>query len=200
MLLYNGQLVISRRASLSFFSILISLTPAQMSTENHHFNAEIFHAAANTGQKDSENDVVAEHLDNVPAKDEYCGADHGADSQLHRTLSTRHVTMVALGSAIGMGMWLGSGTSLQNGGPVSLVLAFVVASTVLWGMTQSLGEMAVMYPLPSAYVRWVTMFVSPAAGFAVGWGYWCSDWITVANELQVRIVYIINRSGLLAER
>lgn len=43
--------------------------------------------------------------------------DHGADSELQRLLSTRHLTMIALGSSIGMGLWLGSGTSLSNGGP-----------------------------------------------------------------------------------
>lgn len=44
--------------------------------------------------------------------------DHGADTELQRHLSTRHVTMIALGSSIGMGLWLGSGKSLASGGPV----------------------------------------------------------------------------------
>lgn len=48
--------------------------------------------------------------------------DHGADSQLQRKLSSRHVTMIALGSSIGMGLWLGSGTSLANGGPAALFI------------------------------------------------------------------------------
>lgn len=43
--------------------------------------------------------------------------DHGADTELRRILSTRHLTMIALGSSIGMGLWLGSGTSLVSGGP-----------------------------------------------------------------------------------
>lgn len=43
--------------------------------------------------------------------------DHGADTELRRILSTRHLTMIALGSSIGMGLWLGSGTSLVDGGP-----------------------------------------------------------------------------------
>lgn len=48
--------------------------------------------------------------------------DHGAESELQRRLSSRHVTMIALGSSIGMGLWLGSGTSLSNGGPAALFL------------------------------------------------------------------------------
>lgn len=48
--------------------------------------------------------------------------DHGADSELQRRLSSRHITMIALGSSIGMGLWLGSGTSLINGGPAALLI------------------------------------------------------------------------------
>lgn len=48
--------------------------------------------------------------------------DHGAESELQRRLSSRHVTMIALGSSIGMGLWLGSGTSLANGGPAALFI------------------------------------------------------------------------------
>lgn len=111
--------------------------------------------------------------------------DHGAETTLHRSLGTRHLTMVSLGSAIGMGMWLGSGTSLVDGGPASLFIGYLISSSMVWSVSQSIGEMAVMYPLPSAFVQWSTIFVSPAAGFALGWGYWFSYWITIANELQV---------------
>lgn len=48
--------------------------------------------------------------------------DHGAESQLQRRLSSRHVSMIALGSSIGMGLWLGSGTSLAAGGPAALFI------------------------------------------------------------------------------
>jgi amino acid transporter len=111
--------------------------------------------------------------------------DHGAETQLHRSLGTRHLTMIALGSAIGMGMWLGSGKSLAKGGPASLFIGFLISSSVVWSVSHSISEMAVMYPLPSGFVQWSSMFISPAAGFALGWGYWVSYWITIANELQV---------------
>ncbi|KAL4947212.1 amino acid permease/ SLC12A domain-containing protein [Aspergillus filifer] len=110
--------------------------------------------------------------------------DHGAETQLHRSLGTRHLTMIALGSAIGMGMWLGSGKSLANGGPASLFIGFLISSSMVWSVSHSIGEMAVMYPLPSGFVQWSSIFISPAAGFALGWGYWFSYWITIANELQ----------------
>ncbi|KAL4992922.1 amino acid permease/ SLC12A domain-containing protein [Aspergillus recurvatus] len=132
-----------------------------------------------------------DHIANVPTKAEADTVDHGADTGLRRSLGTRHLTMIALGSAIGMGMWLGSGQSLVNGGPASLFIGFLISSSIVWCVCQSIGEMAVMYPLPSGFVQWSTMFISPAAGFALGWGYWFSYWVTIANELQ-GIVTILN--------
>lgn len=80
--------------------------------------------------------------------------DHGGDSELRRLLSTRHVTMIALGSSIGMGLWIGSGSSLASAGPASLFLGYILAGTMIWCVAHSIGEMAVMYPLPSAFVQW----------------------------------------------
>lgn len=48
--------------------------------------------------------------------------DQGADSALHRKLNGRHLTMIGIGSSIGMGLWLGSGKGLANGGPATLFL------------------------------------------------------------------------------
>lgn len=124
--------------------------------------------------------------------------DHGADTELKRSLSTRHLTMIALGSSIGMGLWLGSGTSLANGGPAGIFLGYCLAGSMIWCVSHSIGEMACVYPLPSAFVQWTGRckthklnslwtastnkycnkgkFVDPAAAFALGWSYWFSYW------------------------
>lgn len=54
---------------------------------------------------------------------------------------------------------------------------------MIWSVSQSIGEMAILYPLPSAFVQWTNKFVDPAAGLALGWCYWFQWWITIANEL-----------------
>ncbi|KAL2812202.1 amino acid permease/ SLC12A domain-containing protein [Aspergillus granulosus] len=117
--------------------------------------------------------------------------DHGADTDLRRSLSTRHLTMIALGSSIGMGLWLGSGTSLRNGGPAAIFIGYILAGTMVWSVSHAIGEMAVLYPLPSAFVQWASIFISPSVGFAVGWAYWFSYFITIANELQ-GVVTVLN--------
>lgn len=40
---------------------------------------------------------------------------------------------------------------------------------MIWAVSHSIGEMAVMYPLPSAFVQWTNKFIDPATGFALGW-------------------------------
>ncbi|KAF1959784.1 hypothetical protein CC80DRAFT_439841 [Byssothecium circinans] len=92
--------------------------------------------------------------------------------------------MIALGSSIGMGLWLGSGKSLASGGPAALFLGYILAGSMIWSVAHSIGEMAVMYPLPSAFVQWTGKFVCPSAAFALGWAYWFNYCITIANELQ----------------
>ena len=81
--------------------------------------------------------------------------DYGAETELQRRLTTRHVTMIALGSSIGMGLWLGSGKSLASGGPAGIFVGYILAGSMIWSVSHSIGEMAVMYPLPSAFVQWV---------------------------------------------
>ncbi|KAI1076608.1 amino acid permease/ SLC12A domain-containing protein [Whalleya microplaca] len=110
--------------------------------------------------------------------------DHGADTELKRLLSTRHLTMIALGSSIGQGLWLGSGLSLANGGPAGIFLGYVLAGSMIWCVSHSIGEMACMYPVPAAFIQWTGKFVDQSAAFALGWSYWFSYCITIANELQ----------------
>jgi amino acid transporter len=93
--------------------------------------------------------------------------------------------MIALGSSIGMGLWLGSGTSLRNGGPAAIFIGYILAGTMVWAVSHAIGEMAVLYPLPSAFVQWACIFISPSVGFAVGYAYLFGYLITIANELQV---------------
>ncbi|PYH92841.1 hypothetical protein BO71DRAFT_456467 [Aspergillus ellipticus CBS 707.79] len=122
--------------------------------------------------RDVSHERNAVELSHVLSKAEGQAVDQGADTELHRSLGTRHLTMNALGSAIGIGMWLGSSESLINGGPASLFIGFLMSSSIVWSVCQSCGEMAVIYPLPS------------------GWGYWFSYWITIANELQAVVTIL----------
>ncbi|KAF2197351.1 hypothetical protein GQ43DRAFT_424772 [Delitschia confertaspora ATCC 74209] len=116
--------------------------------------------------------------------------DYGADSELRRILSTRHITMIALGSSIGMGLWLGAGSSLAVGGPAAVFLGYLLAGSLIWSVSQSIAEMAVVYPLPSAFTQWTGKFVCPSASFALGWAYWFAYVIGIANEMAAIVTVL----------
>lgn len=86
--------------------------------------------------------------------------------------------MIAIGSNIGTGLFIGSGKALYTGGPFSLVMAFVLIAIVLTIMMQCLGEMAVVLPVSGSFTRYATRFYDPALGFAMGWQYWLA-WVAV---------------------
>lgn len=95
---------------------------------------------------------------------------------LHRKLKARHIQMIAIGGNIGTGLFVGSGKALHTGGPLALVVGFIMVSTSLTMMMQCLGEMSVIFPIP--FTRYASRFIDPALGFAVGWQYWLC-WVSI---------------------
>ncbi|EXJ61932.1 hypothetical protein A1O7_02363 [Cladophialophora yegresii CBS 114405] len=95
---------------------------------------------------------------------------------LHRDLKGRHMQMIAIGGAIGAGLFIGSGGAFQSGGPASVLLGFMIIGYYL--MMQALAEMSVMYPINGAFTMYICRFVDPSLGFACGWEYAIS-WLTV---------------------
>ena len=86
--------------------------------------------------------------------------------------------MIAIGSNIGTGLFIGSGAALQRGGPAALIAAFLLIGITLFIMMQALGEMAVIFPVSGSFTRYATRFIDPALGFAMGWQYWLC-WVSV---------------------
>ncbi|KUJ13918.1 amino acid permease [Mollisia scopiformis] len=97
---------------------------------------------------------------------------------LARELKGRHLQMIAIGGAIGAGLFVGSGSALQTGGPGSLVLGYMIIGSMLLVTVQALGEMAVLFPVNGAFFTYIVRFVDPSVGFAVGWDY-AIGWLTV---------------------
>lgn len=52
-----------------------------------------------------------------------------------------------------------------------IFLGYLLAGSMVWAVSHSIGELAVVYPLPSAFVQWTGKFVSPSAAFTLGWAY-----------------------------
>ncbi|RJF40941.1 amino acid permease [Actinomyces sp. 2119] len=105
------------------------------------------------------------------------------DSGLRRSLSNRHMQMIAIGGAIGTGLFVASGATVSQAGPGGAVLAYAAVGLMVLLLMQSLGEMAAHVPVAGSFQTYATRFVSPSFGFAMGWNYWFNWAITVAAEL-----------------
>lgn len=92
-----------------------------------------------------------------------------ANSPLSRSLKGRHLQMIAIGGSIGTGLFVASGSSLAQGGPASLLIAYAIIGIMLYCTVHALGEMAVLFPVAGSFSAYSTRFLDPAWGFAMGW-------------------------------
>jgi len=100
------------------------------------------------------------------------------ENKLHRELKGRHMQMIAIGGAIGAGLFIGSGGAFASGGPGSVLIGFMVVGFMVYLMMQALAELSVMYPVNGAFTMYICRFVDPSLGFAMSWEYAIS-WLTV---------------------
>ncbi|WP_373702727.1 amino acid permease [Weissella soli] len=101
---------------------------------------------------------------------------------LRRTLKTRHLSMIALGGTIGTGLFLSSGATISQAGPLGALTAYAVMGAMVFFLMTSLGEMATHNPVSGSFSVYADKYVEPAFGFAMGWNYWFNWAITVAVE------------------
>ncbi|WP_019309834.1 amino acid permease [Kocuria rhizophila] len=106
-----------------------------------------------------------------------------ADGSLQRTLKSRHLTMIAMGGAIGTGLFVASGNSINTAGPGGALVAYAAIGLMVFLLMQSLGEMATHLPVAGSFEEYSTRYISRSFGFAIGWNYWYNWAITVAAEL-----------------
>ncbi|GAW11200.1 hypothetical protein ANO14919_005420 [Xylariales sp. No.14919] len=117
------------------------------------------------------------HQDAGSHADEEVGIVHKG-AALKTDLRGRHMQMIAVGGAIGAGLFIGSGGALYSGGPASLIIGYLIIGVMLLFTMQALGELAVIYPVNGAFYTYIVRFIDPSLGFAVGWEYAIS-WLTV---------------------
>lgn len=99
-----------------------------------------------------------------------------------RRFKTRHLSMMALGSAIGAGFFLGTGVAVSEAGPavlVSYVLAAVLAISVMY----ALAELAAALPSTGSFSTYAEAGIGRWAGFTVGWLYWFTLIMVLGMEI-----------------
>lgn len=91
--------------------------------------------------------------------------------------------MIAIGGAIGTGLFVASGATVSGAGPGGALVAYIAIGIMVLLLMHSLGEMAAHMPVAGSFQDYATRFVSPSFGFATGWNFWFNWAITVAAEL-----------------
>jgi arginine/ornithine permease len=107
----------------------------------------------------------------------------GNNSELQRTMKTRHLFMISLGGVIGSGLFLGSGYTIHQAGPIGAILSYIVGGFIMFLTMVCLGELSVAMPISGSFQTYTTKFIGPGTGFALGWLYWLGWAVTVALEL-----------------
>lgn len=90
----------------------------------------------------------------------------------------------------GLGLFLGTAGSLAAGGPLGLLLGYLIVSSACVAVMISLGELVTLLPVPGGQVTLSGRFVDPALAFAMGWNYYYSWVITLPAELSAAAVLI----------
>lgn len=91
-------------------------------------------------------------------------------TDLKRGLSARHIRFMALGSAIGTGLFYGSASAIKLAGP-AVLLVYIIAGAAVYMVMRALGEMAVRNPVSGSFGEYATTYLGPLAGFVLGWTY-----------------------------
>lgn len=103
---------------------------------------------------------------------------------MQRSLKNRHIQLIALGGAIGTGLFYGSSQSISLAGP-SILLAYVVGGLAIFMIVRALSEMSVEDPRSGAFSYYATRYWSRRAGFVSGWNYWFCYVLVSMVELSV---------------
>lgn len=111
------------------------------------------------------------------------------DNHLQRGLKNRHIQLIALGGAIGTGLFLGIAQTIQLAGP-SVLLGYGLAGLVAFFIMRQLGEMVVDEPVAGSFSHFANKYLGHFAGFLSGWNYWFLYILVGMAELSAVGVYV----------
>ncbi|KAI5964367.1 uncharacterized protein KGF55_002309 [Candida pseudojiufengensis] len=113
-----------------------------------------------------------------------------SNSNLRKDLSSRHIQMISLGSSIGTGLFVGTGSALSQGGPGGIMIAWVLTATAVFATMQGLGELCTTFPISGGFNVYASRFIEPGIGFAVGWNYFLQFYVLLPLELVAAAITI----------
>ncbi len=108
---------------------------------------------------------------------------------LQRGLSSRQLSMIAIGGAIGTGLFLGSKFAIGLAGPAVLI-SYCIGGLITLLLMGCLAEMTVAHPTSGSFGAWAEFYISPLAGFLVRFAYWAGIVFALGTEISAVAVYM----------
>jgi len=108
---------------------------------------------------------------------------------LRRGLTSAQLSMIAIGGAIGTGLFLGSSFAIGFAGP-SVIVSYVIGAVIALLLMGCLAEMTVAHPTSGSFGAWAEFYISPLAGYLVRYAYWSCNVFAVGTEVTAIAVYM----------
>ncbi|MCM3756205.1 amino acid permease [Sporosarcina aquimarina] len=104
------------------------------------------------------------------------------EPQLNRSMKSRHLMMLSLGGVIGTGLFLNVGYTINQAGPGGALIGYLIGGIILYMVMTCLGELAVYMPVTGSFQKYASRYISPSAGFSLGWMYFVGSAATAGVE------------------
>ncbi|WP_039042440.1 amino acid permease [Sporosarcina sp. ZBG7A] len=104
------------------------------------------------------------------------------EPQLNRSMKSRHLMMLSLGGVIGTGLFLNVGYTINQAGPGGALVGYLIGGLILYMVMTCLGELAVYMPVTGSFQKYASRYISPSAGFSLGWMYFVGSAATAGVE------------------
>lgn len=111
------------------------------------------------------------------------------EGELKRSLSNRHLQLIAIGGAIGTGLFMGSGKTISLAGP-SILFIYMIIGVMVFLVMRALGELLLSNLHYKSFIDFSADLIGPWAGYFVGWTYWLC-WITIGIADLSAIIYYL---------
>lgn len=103
-------------------------------------------------------------------------------THLARKMETRHIRMISLGGVIGTGLFLSSGYTIHQAGPIGTIIAYLIGALIVYSVMLCLGELSVAMPYTGAFHVYAKKYIGEGTGFTVAILYWLTWTIALGSE------------------
>ncbi|MGK3625191.1 amino acid permease [Acinetobacter sp. A11] len=111
------------------------------------------------------------------------------EAGLHKKLSAKQMGMIAIGGAIGTGLFMGSKFAISFAGP-AVIVSYAIGGLIAFAIMACLAEMTVQHPTSGSFGAYAEHYVSPLAGFLVRYCYWACIVLAVGTEITAVADYM----------